>query len=463
MCGVFGMTSVEDGVIQEIILGTHDLQHRGEQACGVAVSDSRGNINCHHDEGLITEAFNARVRERLFEKLPGKSGIGHTLYSTVGKSGEKKQPRTFHPIKGDFHGQSFALAHNGNLIEFDGLREEAKKAGYQFKSESSDTEVIVALLSTSKETEFLEALKKTLPRLKGAFALVILYKDKVIGVRDNHGIRPLCLGHNDKSFILASESCAFYTLGATFIRSIQPGEVIVLGNGCIERSFRWAENCQLRLCVFEFVYFARPDSVLWGQSVCSHRTRAGRILAKEQPIGKDIIVVPVVDSGRIYDEAFAAELGLPVQQGLFRNRYFAGRTFLTPRDVDRRKLQRMKIHPLKDIVFGQKVCLIEDSLIRGSVCTEIVAMMREAGAAEVHLRVCSPPLRHPCFLGVDMPTKEELLAARLSVESIRDDIVHSDSLEYLSTEGLAEATGLPKENLCLGCFTGEYPIEPPKS
>ena len=459
MCGIFGAVGDNAGVACEIVLGLFDLQHRGQQACGVATSDGP-NLNCHCQEGLVTEVFGEGGRDGLFKKLSGSFGIGHTLYSTIGRGGERKQPKTFQPLVGNFHGQPFALGHNGNLIRLKALRKEAKLLGYEFRSRASDTEVIVALLSTSKETNFLEALKKVLPRLEGAFALTILFGDKVIGVRDRNGIRPLCVGRNETGFFLASESCAFYTLGASFIREVQPGEVIILGRGGIERSFLWSKNVQLKFCIFELVYFARPDSYFCGRSVYSYRNNAGTILAGEQPVDADI-VVPVPESGRIYDDSFAAALGLPVREGLFRNRHMSARTFLAPRHTNRLHLQRRKIHPLEDVVRGQKVCNTEDSIIRANVSPAIIAMQREAGATQVHLRVFSAPIRYPCFLGIDMADKRELVAAHRTVEQIEKKIIFADSLGYLSLDGMVRATGLPKESLCLGCFTGEYPISPP--
>lgn len=458
MCGIIGIASKKEAdVMADTILGLYDLQHRGEQACGIATSDGT-NLFHHSDEGLVAEVFGEKNREAIFPKLKGHLAIGQVLYSTVGRSGEKKQTRTFQPLIGDFHGQSFALGHNGNLIELDDLRDEARRAGYQFRSEVSDTEVIVALLSTSEEKDFVEALKKVLPRLKGAFALTILYKDKVIGVRDGHGIRPLCIGYNSHSFVLASESCAFYTLNVNFIREIRPGEIIVLGKDGIETSFLWAENPSLKFSIFEFVYFARPDSVLCGRSVWRYRHEAGRISAEENPLDVDFLMASP-ESGRIYDGGFSAQSGVLTMQGLFRNRYQTTKTFLTTRDTDRRKLQRRKIHPLKEVVYGKRVGVIEDSLIRASVIPETVGMLREAGATEVHVRVCSAPVCSRCVLGIDMPDEKELVAARLGVSDINKLFVHADSLAYLSLGGMIKATGLFKEDLCLGCFTNQYPIE----
>lgn len=323
----------------------------------------------------------------------------------------------FQPLIGEFHGQPFALGHNGNLVELDGLRKEVEEKGYNFQSKTSDTEVIVALLSTSPERDFTEALLKVLPRLKGAFSLTILLKDKVIGVRDQFGIRPLCLGRDESSFMLASESCAFYTPGTEFIREIQPGEVIILGRNGIENSFLWSSNTQLKVCIFEFIYFARPDSRIAGRSVYSYRIKAGEILAQECPVNADIVIA-VPESGRIYDIAFSRAAGIPLEVGLFRNRYFAERTFLTTRETDRRSLQWVKMHALREVVHGKRVCSLEDSIIRANVSPEVTAMLRKAGASEVHERIGSSPIRWPCFLGIDMATRIELAAADLTVEEI---------------------------------------------
>lgn len=462
MCGIFGIANKNGkkrkDVFLQIILGIYDLNHRGPQGCGIAIFDGK-DINYYRDEGFVAQTFSEKRRKVLSKKMRGNFGIGHTLYSTVGRRGQKKQTRTFQPLLAKFHGETFALAHNGNIYDLSELRQKAKRAGYKFKSEVSDTEVIVALLATSKKTDFIEALKEVLPMLKGAFALVILYRDKVIGVRDKCGIRPLCVGYNEDSFILASETCAFYTLGAKPIRQIQPGEVVVLGEKGIEKSFKWTTNTCCKFCIFELVYFARPDS-RFQNPVYSYRDNAGVILAKESPVEVDI-VVPVPESGRIYDDAYATALGLSVREGLFRNRHIVDKTFLTTRETNRRELQRRKMHPLKRVIFDKKLCLIEDSLVRGSVCPETVSMCREAGATEVHVRIFSSPIRYPCYYGIDMATRKELVAANYTVEQIRD-LVGADSLAYISLEGMIRATGLPKEQLCLGCFTGEYPVEPPK-
>lgn len=460
MCGIFGIVSNES-VAPKILIGLHGLQHRGEQGAGVAISDG-SELYEHRGIGLVTEVFNEKNRQRLFRQLPGRFGIGHDLYSTVGKGKEKKQPRTFQPLIGDFHGQPFALGHNGNLIGLEALRKEAEDRGYAFRSRVSDTEVIVALLSTSSEKDFLEALRRTLPRLNGAFALTILFKDKVIGVRDGHGIRPLCLGRDEKSFILASEECALNTMKANFVREVAPGELIVLGENGIEDSFVWAENPQLRICIFEYIYFARPDSRLANQRVNSYRENAAREVATEHPIEADV-VCSVPESGEIYNYSVSQVLGIPVQKGILRSRYFTTRAFMAARDVNRRELVRQKLYILREVVHGKRVIITEDSIVRADTSPEVVAMLREAGAIEVHLMVCSSPLRWPCFFGIDIPTRVELAAAGLTEEEVGRKVVKADSVNYLSLRGMIKASGLPRKNLCLGCFIGKkgYPIEPP--
>jgi len=453
MCGITGIVGTGD-IAKQIYYNLVDLQHRGQQGCGMAVSKD-GFIKVIKNKGMVYQVF-PDDDDEIFKELPGNCGIGHTLYSTIGKSGEIKQTRTFQPLIGYFYDKPFALAHNGNLIELEGLREEAKRKGYQFKSEVSDTEVIVALLSTSRETDFIEALKKVLPRLKGAFALTILFDDKVIGVRDKCGIRPLCLGQGNGTFILSSESCALYTLEANFIREIEPGEIIILGKDGIERQFIWADSPCLCGCIIELIYFARPDSKIFGQYVQGYRERAGTILAKEHPVEADV-VMPIPESGRIYCDPFAAVLGISVREGIFRNRHIPKRTFISPRDTDRRKVMRIKLHPVRPVIHGKSVCVTDDSIIRANVSSEVSRMLRNEGATEVHVRIGSAPIRHPCCFGIDMPTRGELIAANFSVEEIQRRIIQVDSLGYLSLRGMIEATGLPRENLCLGCFTGEYP------
>src|SRR5581483_10513174 len=463
MCGVFGIASApiehrERSVLSKIFLGLLNLEHRGGQGCGIATSDG-SKLRSHRAEGRLEEVFSEKSFRKLSRMLLGSYGIGHTLYSTVGCTGEKRQSKTFQPLVGKFHGRTFALVHNGNLIHLPKLRTQAKKDGYRFRSQHSDTEVIVALLETSRREDFLEALQEVLPVLQRAFSLIFLYENKVIGVRDRFGIRPLCVGRSERDHMLASESCAFYRLEASLIRDVQPGEIIVLGAKGIERSTIWAHDATIRRCVLELVYFSRPDSQSSEGDVYSYRDAAGKILAREHPAEHADIVVPVPESGRIYGGVFAAEQELPTKEGLCKNRNNVKRAFLASRHANRGEMQKHKLHPLPIVVRGKNTCFVDDSLIRGSVSPEIVQMLRRAGALRVDVRIGSAPIKHRCFLGIDIPSEKELIAAGRTVEQVRN-LIGADSLGYLSLEGMIAATGLPKENLCLGCFTGEYPVEP---
>lgn len=466
MCGTFGIVGNGPAILR-IPHGLYDLTHRGEQGFGISTSDGN-EIYTFKSDRLVTEVFRQDSSEEKdwedvwLEKSPGNFGIGHTLYSTVGKSGEKKQARTFQPLLGDFHGEQFALAHNGNLINLDHLRKEVEAHGYHFNSQVSDTEVIVALLSTSGKTDFLEALKEVLPRLQGAFSLVILLKNKVIGVRDGHGIRPLCLGRIGSShYVIASEDCALHTLGGSFIREFRPGEILVLGEYGVEKSFLWEKSPHLNLCLLELIYFARPDSTMGESSVYSYRENAGRNVALEHPIKNADLVSSVPESGAIYNYGVSQALDVPVRRAISRNRYYAGKTFLMSRETDKRSLQESKFYILRKLVSGKIMIITEDSIIRGNVSPQVVAMLRRMGASEIHMLVGSAPIRYPCFLGIDIPTQTELIAANYSISEI-ERILCVDSLGYLSVDGMVRSSGLPKENLCIGCFTGEYPIDPPK-
>ncbi len=461
MCGILGAVSNRN-VAREIRLGLYGLQHRGEQGAGIAISNGQ-HCWVHKGRGLVTQVF----PDEVIEEAEGNFGIGYTRYSTVGDLTEKEMFVNIQPFQGEFHGESFQLGHNGNLVDLEESRKEAESKGYQFKT-TSDTEVIVGLLSVSKKKDFIEALLDVLPKLKGAFSLVILYKNKVIGVRDRFGIRPLCLGHNESSFILASESCAFHTIKGRLLFDIQPGEIIILDENGInsqlgDRPFIWASDPKpkLQLCIFELVYFARPDSVIDGQPVYFYRRKAGEFLAEDHPVEvdeeKNTIVIAVPDSGRYYDLGFSQASGIPLEEGIFRNRYFATRTFLTPRNTDRAALQELKFRPLRKVVHGKRVVLIEDSVIRANVAPTIVAMLREEGAIEVHLRVGSSPICFTCHLGIDMATRGELIAASLSVEEVRKHI-QADTLAHLSQERMIEASGFKREDLSMGCFTGDYPV-----
>ena len=471
MCGVVGVISKGKNVIGDGIVLLNAENNRGEQACGGFVFDGK-RVRYYYGEGKVSEVFGPRDQKK-WSKLVGPACVMHALYSTVGNLGEKKQPKTQQPVIFNYHGRIGAISHNGNLIELDGLRRQASRAGYKFKSKTSDTEVIAALLSVSRKDNFLEALIEVLKKIngKGAFSLVILYKDKLYGIRDQNGIRPLCIikkngknGDHD-SYIFASESSVFPALEATkFIRDVGMGELVVLGPSGIEKSVKWTEKIKSRFCICEFIYSANPASRFFGVSVYAFRVKAGEISARRHPVKADVIV-PIPESGRGYSDGFCSESKIPSREGLIKSRYGV-RTFMEPREVDRSTRQRAKLQALPDVMAEKNICLIEDSVFRGSVAPVVVKMSREHGKArEVHLRVCSPPVRHRCHLGLDTSTTEELVASHMTPAEIRDNVIHCDSLEYLTIEELKQVLselGLSPEDFCLGCFTGQYPIDPPK-
>ena len=463
MCGILGISCSNcrrenQQVFHKLMACGNDIGHRGEQAWGILTSNGN-TMPCHSQEGRFGEGVTEEMADALAQEMQGDKGLAQVLYSTIGRGGQKKQPKSMQPRVANFHGKPFGLSYNGNVYDLSLLRKKAQEAGWKFESEVSDTEVIVALISTSEKADFVEALKEILPQLTGAFALVMLYDGKIIGARDRHGFRPLCIGCNEDGFIVSSESCAFYPVGAKHIRSVRPGEIVVIGDKNVERCVEWTDDADCRICIFEFVYFARPDSILCnGRSAYHYRNKAGVILAEESPVEADLII-PVPSGGDIFAESYASELGIPLKQGLFKNR-FGTRTFMLPRGTDRRSAQRAKSHPLGEVMWGKRICLIEDSLVRNNVCPEIVAMCFEAGATQVHVRIGAAPIIGPCYYGIDMHTKAELAAANLSIEQIREQ-VGADSLAYLSFDGMIGATGLTKENLCLACFDGNYPVPPP--
>jgi amidophosphoribosyltransferase len=461
MCGVLGIScsDCKNQVFSKLMTCGNDLCHRGEQGWGIATSDSE-KISCHHQEGRLGEGITEERARELAKKQQGYIGLAHTLYSTTGLDKLKKQHKYFQPSVASFNGKPFALVFNGNIYDFESLKQEAKSAGWKFASESSDTEVIVSLIAISSEKDIIEALKKVLPKLIGAFSLIVLYDGKIIGIRDRFGIKPLCIGYSNEGFFLSSESCVFYPLGAKHIREVRPGEIVVINKKGIERYIKWTKETSCRFCIFEFIYFGRPDSLLCqNRSGYYYRNQAGMLMAKQNKVDADLIISAPA-GGDIFAEAYASALGIPLRQGLFKNR-FGIRTFMAERGTDRRALQRKKLHPLEEVIRGKRICIAEDSIVRNSVAPEIALMCYEAGAREVHIRVFSAPIRHPCFYGVDMATKEELAAANLELEEIREQI-GADSLEYLTIDNMIRATGLNKEDLCLACFDGNYPVAPPR-
>ena len=446
-CGVFGVWDAPEasGITA---LGLHALQHRGQEACGIAAFDGLG-FHTERHMGYVGDAFGGGD---LGKRLPGRSAIGHTRYSTAGGS----FIRNVQPMFADLEAGGLALAHNGNLTNFLALRERLVSEGAIFQS-TSDSEAILHLIARSRRPKFLERFTEALQQIEGGYALLALTNKKLVGVRDPLGIRPLVLGVLDGKWVLASETCALDMIGATFVRDIENGEMVVIDEKGL-RSFRPFPAQQARPCIFEYVYFARPDSVVNGRSVYEVRKRMGRRLAQETPADVDV-VVPVPDSGVPAALGYAQEAGLPFEMGIIRNHY-VGRTFIQPTQGERELGVRMKLAPNRSVLAGKRVLLVDDSIVRGTNSIRVVKMVREAGAKEVHLRSASPPIMWPDYYGIDMPDREKLLAANHSVEEITR-ILGVDSMGYLSVDGLywaMEAVRDPASpQFTDHYFTGDYP------
>jgi amidophosphoribosyltransferase len=442
-CGVFGVYAPGINVAQTTFFALFALQHRGQESAGIAVTDGNG-IKIHTRMGLVSQAFT----ETDLALLQGYISIGHNRYSTTGSS----RPMNAQPIIAKSEGLTIALAHNGNIINSKLLRNELQERGYQFNT-SSDSEVIANLILASPGQNWQEKIEHAMSRLQGAYSLVILTENKLIGVRDPFGVRPLCLGAIDGGWCIASESCALDHIGAQFIREIEPGEIITIDSQGVQ-SFK-KESDRKALCIFEYIYFARPDSIIQGKLLYPAREAMGKILAEEYPVDADF-VMGVPDSATAAGIGYAHASGIPYCECLLKNRY-VGRTFIEPEQRIRELGVQLKFNPLSSIIAGKRLVVVDDSIVRGTTTPRVVSMLRKAGATEVHLRICAPPIRYPCFFGVDMATKWELIAARKTVPEIREHL-GADSLGYLSLDGLIRAVGLPRDIFCLACFTGAYPI-----
>ncbi|MBO8125949.1 MAG: amidophosphoribosyltransferase [Firmicutes bacterium] len=445
MCGVFGVFLEESQeAARYTYLGLYALQHRGQESCGVVTSDG-SFLRTHKDMGLVSEVFN----EEVLAGLPGRIGIGHVRYSTTGESSIlNAQPLVVRTRYG-----TVALAHNGNLVNSSLLEKELQQDGAVFQS-TTDTEIILNLIAKTKAKNLEEAVIKACRHLKGSFALTIMTDDTLIGIRDPLGIRPLCLGRLDRGYVLASESCALTSVGAEYVREVLPGEMIVIGPGGFN-SYYYGGHGSETLCIFEYIYFARPDSVLSGKNVYKVRTRIGAELAREHPIEADV-VVPAPDSGVAAALGFSKESGIPYDYGLIKNRY-VGRTFIQPSQGLRDLGVKIKLNPVPSVLKGKRVVLIDDSVVRGTTSANTVRLLKEAGAREVHLYVASPPYIKPCYYGIDTSSEEELLAAKYSLDKISERI-GADSVTYLSLEGLEKAVGTGADQMCRACFTGRYPV-----
>ena len=470
MCAIVGIISRARNVIEDAIILLRAQNHRGQRSWGGAAYDG-SIVRSDYCMGKIPDIFDGENHER-WSRLVGSVCVAHALYSTVGGGDDKEQPATKQPIIFKFRGRDGAISHNGNLIRLDELRQRARQAGYEFKSEVSDTEVIAAMLSTSSKESFLEALLEVLKAVegKGSFSLAIMYEGKLYGIRDQNGNRPLCIikknGKNGDydSYIFASENCVFTSLeAARVIREVEAGELVVLGEDGIERSIKWTDNVKLAMCVNEFVYFAHPPTIFGGCSVYNFRVCAGRMCARKHPVKADVVVA-VPDSGRGFADGFAQQSGIVNLQGIIKNPN-AGRTFLQPRHINRADLQRAKLTAIPDVMAGKSVCLGEDSVFRGSVGKMVVKMCREHGRAiGVHKRVSAPPVCYRCHLGIDIPTLAELVATGRTIDQIRE-FMHADSLAYLTIEEFREVfieVGLNPDHFCMGCYTGVYPVPPPE-
>ena len=450
-CGVFGVYDPKGDCARTTYYGLYALQHRGQEACGIAVTNDR-ELKYYKDVGLVGDVFD----EDKMDELGGTCAVGHVRYATTGAGmRENAQPLTLKYVKG-----TLAVVHNGNLVNTEELRTGFEYQGAIFQT-TSDTEVISYAIAHERLTapSVEEAVNRALPRLKGAFSLIVMSPRKLIAARDPWGFRPLCMGRRGDAVLFASESCALDGVEAEYIREVEPGEIVVVENGEI-RSIR--DNCrdQSHMCIFEYIYFARPDSVICGQSVHEARKNAGRLLFEQKPVEADL-VIGVPDSGLDAALGYAEASGIPYGEGFVKNRYI-GRTFITPNQSDREAAVRIKLGALRSQVEGKRVVMVDDSIVRGTTCKAIINLLRSAGATEVHMRISSPEFIAPCYFGTDIPNKEKLIACHHTVDEICE-IAGADSLEFLSMENLYKIAPDARCGFCDGCFTEKYPLDIPES
>ncbi len=452
MCGIFGISNHKEAA-RLTYLGLYALQHRGEESAGIVVRHGK-KIEIHKGMGLVGDVFT----ERDIKSLRGDLAIGHVRYSTTGSSSTKNIQPYFVRHKKD----KIVIAHNGNLTNSFELRNEMEQDGSIFQT-TMDSEIIAHLLARSRKSDTEENIANALSQLEGAYSLVLMLGELLIGARDIYGWRPLCLGRLDGAYVLASETCALDLIQAQYIRDIEPGEIVFIDKGNVKSINISPETlspkARLASCIFEYIYFARPDSNIFGHNVYKTRKSLGRQLARECPADCDI-VMPIPDSGNYAALGFSKECGIPFEVGMIRNHY-VGRTFIQPSQFIRDFRVKVKLNPIRDVLKGKRVVIVEDSIVRGTTSKIRVKTIRESGAKEVHMRVSCPPLRFPCFYGIDFPTKKELIASRHSIDWVRD-FIGADSLEYLSLEGMLKAMPLPKNHFCTACFNGDYPTKLPK-
>ena len=446
-CGVFGIYDPSGDPAATTYYGLVSLQHRGQEGCGIAVNRDR-EIFHYKDQGLVNEVFN----EEILDKLKGRMAIGHVRYSTAGgKTRENVQPLVLRYIKG-----SLAISHNGNITNTAEIKHELEHNGAIFQT-TSDTEIIAYLIARERinTSSIEEAVKKAMQRLKGAFSLLVMSPNKLIAARDPWGFRPLSMGKRDSAIVFASETCAFDAIDAHFVRNILPGEVVTVEDGNIRTDTELCGNSS-HLCIFEHIYFARPDSIIENEVVHECRKRAGAFLAQQAPVDADI-VIGVPDSGLSAAQGYAEYSGIPEDTGFIKNKYIA-RTFIKPTQNSRETAVKMKLNVLKSAVAGKRVVMVDDSIVRGTTSGRIVKMLRDAGAKEVHVRISSPPFTHPCFFGTDVPSGDQLIANRMSIEETAK-YIDADSLEYLSLENLKKIAPNSSCGFCAACFTGEYAVD----
>jgi amidophosphoribosyltransferase len=449
-CGVFGIHAPGSDVARLTFFGLYALQHRGQESAGIAVSDA-GQVTVIKDLGLVSQVFN----EQMLTSLSGQHAIGHVRYSTTGSSHWQNSQ----PLVRSRNGDVIALGHNGNLVNTTDLRDDLRRQGVKFAG-TTDTEVITALIAHEADGDLLGAVRTAVAKIRGAFSATVLSGDALVGFRDPYGVRPLCLGDYEGHPVISSETAGLDIIGAQFVREIEPGEIVIADEAHGLRSERVElEGARPALCVFEFIYFARPDSVMAGRTLHAVRQEMGRHLALEAPVEADL-VIPVPDTGMPAAIGYANAAGIPYAEGLIKNRY-VHRTFIQPDQELRQVGIRMKLNPLNAVIAGKRLVVVDDSIVRGNTTSKLVDMLFSAGAAEVHLRISSPPIKWPCFYGIDMATRDELIAATMSVDDIRAK-VGATSLHYLTLDGLQASTGLPRTRFCRACFDGDYPIPVPE-
>ena len=444
-CGVVGVFSRREDVARVVFFGLYALQHRGQESAGIAASDGDG-IKVRTTMGLVGQAF----QEEDLSGLPGHIAVGHTRYSTTGSS----QLANAQPVLSTGPEVELALAHNGNVINAVELKRELTEWGCTFSS-TSDSEIIVHLMAYAPATSWEERVSYSMRRLQGAYSLAVMTQEVLLGIRDPLGVRPLCIGKLEGGWVIASETCALDHIGAEYVRDVEPGEAVLIDDSGLRTVYQRGPNGLAAACIFENIYFARPDSILNDQLVYSTRMAMGAELAREHPVEADT-VIGVPDSATAAAVGYSQESGIPFSEGLVKNRY-VGRTFILPDQRLRDLGVRRKLNPLPELIRGKRIVVVDDSIVRGTTTPHVVALLRRGGAKEIHLRICAPPIMWPCHFGVDMATRKELIAANMTVDEIRQ-YVGSDSLGFLSHEGLVRAVGLPRDNFCMACFTGAYPI-----